>query len=160
MKRVSFALAIAVLSTVLIWGGFFVHREYKWQQFVQRLFPNGGGSITRCYEQPFFLLGLQAQNLLLNGSFEFPVLPPNTAQITVPTSWESAVLPSLENGVPTPGYQPPQDGQQWIALGVEGTGLGTQSHRHSPLRTGGTYLLTWFDSTPVGLAGPTTSPYS
>lgn len=100
-----------------------------------------------------------AQNLLLNGSFESPVLPPNNGSITTPDLWQPATsAPSLLNGVFAPGYPAPQDGQQYIALGVEGDGTPDGVSQAFTITNAGAYVLSWFDSTPLGFG--MTSPYS
>jgi len=104
-------------------------------------------------------LSAQAQNLLLNGSFESPVLSPNNGSISAPDLWQLATAsPSLLNGVFAPGYPAPQDGQQYIALGVEADGTPDGVSQAFAITNAGPYVLTWFDSTPLGFS--TTSPYS
>lgn len=65
-----------------------------------------------------------AQNLLLNGSFESPLIPSNTFQTGTPNDWTSGgPIGYIFNGVPAndtglPGSWPgPEDGLQYVDIG-------------------------------------------
>jgi hypothetical protein len=97
----------------------------------------------------------QTQNLVLNGSFEAPSIPPNTSSPTPPASWTmTGSLAGLVNGDYSPGYPLPQSGQQYASVGGSSSLFQTFSNAAF-----GAFTLTWFDSTEFN--GPNQqSPYS
>ena len=96
-----------------------------------------------------------AQNLILNGSFESPSVPPNVVSSTAPTSWlAGGGFVAIIRGDYSPGYPLAQDGQQYATVG-NSSSLSQAFTIDSP----GTYELSWFDSTEFN--GPDQhSPYS
>jgi hypothetical protein len=102
-------------------------------------------------------------NILINGSFEDPVLPANTGAYIVPTGWMwapgLASAPALAGGMFTAGsaqYGPAEDGRQWLGIGSAGDGSLSQL---VTVTTAGNYQLTWYAT--VGNEGQSsgTSPY-
>lgn len=97
--------------------------------------------------------------LIVNGSFESRALSPNSASLETPTGWQQlSGFTSLINGAVASGYPIPQDGQQYIGLGVESNGDPDAISQEFIIANAGTYLLRWFDTTPLGFG--TSSPYS
>ena len=97
-----------------------------------------------------------AQNLLLNGSFESPGIPANTIAIATPDAWQGSASTRIISGnYGSPEFPGPEDGHQYVALGNDGI-LGSASQAFV-ITTPGIYALRWFDN-----AGnhPDTSPYS
>lgn len=99
--------------------------------------------------------GANAQNLLLNGSFESPSVPTNIISATIPTSWSgSGPLLGMIHGAYGTLYPPlPQDGQQYVALG-NSSSLSQVFTISSP----GNFTLSWFDSSEFNGPGQF-SPY-
>ncbi len=99
-----------------------------------------------------------AQNLLSNGSFEAPLIAPNSALRTTPTAWQGdgsyLYIINGQYGGPTTNYPLPQTGQQYI-------GLGNQSSITQSVAVDRTssYSLSWFDSTAYDGPG-SLSPYT
>jgi hypothetical protein len=70
----------------------------------------GGGAST--YAQ------LCRQDLLINGSFEFPVVPENTAQSIAPSNWSwPSAVGFVFRGSPAPIWPLAQSGQQYADIG-------------------------------------------
>jgi hypothetical protein len=97
-----------------------------------------------------------AQNLILNGDFESPLIPANSIQHATPDSWtwESAVA-FIFNGSYGPIWPLPESGQQFLDLGNETTFALLQSFTVSQA---GQFRLDWFDNT-AAVPG-FNSPYS
>jgi hypothetical protein len=115
--------------------------------------------ITSLALHAIILYSAQAQNLIINGSFESPQIGANTAQIRTPDSWQTdGSSPALENSIPASGYPLAQDGNQYIDLGCEGGGIGDGVSQSFHITNGGPYLLTWFDAVHVGYGSY--APYS
>ena len=100
----------------------------------------------------------QAQNLILNGSFESPTVPANTFSQTVPDFWIGSGYGNGYIGIINGNYGPllplAHSGQQYAHLGY------SSSISQAFTVTGpGKYVLSWFDSTEFN--GPDqTSPYT
>jgi hypothetical protein len=89
-------------------------------------------------------------NVLLNGSFESPSVPPI---VLIPAAADSWQRTGTEAYVLNGRYGPAQDGVQY--LGIKNGSTLSQTFL---VNTGGTYQLTWFDSTEFN--GPDqTAPY-
>ncbi len=90
-----------------------------------------------------FGFSAHAQNLLLNGSFESPVIPSDSQQVMTPTSWTVGVDAHILNG--NYGAFPyPQEEQQSVALANSPAfTLSQQFNVTSQME----YVLRWFDST-------------
>lgn len=99
-----------------------------------------------------------ASNLLMNSSFEEPLLSPNTSSVVVPALWTATSPPSLHNGVPGAGFPSPQDGQQSIAMGVEGNGSPNAITQGFAVSNASLFRLSWYDNTLEASDG--TSPYT
>ena len=98
-----------------------------------------------------------AQNLILNGGFESPLIPNNSRQTKTPISWtvgSSAILINGNGG--TAIFPLPQEGQQYASVAT--SPIFTLSQNFS-VTLGEEYMLQWFDSTAHG-AGATSAPYS
>src|SRR4029453_11633837 len=96
-------------------------------------------------------LSAEAQDFLVNSSFEAPAISAN-GRLTggTPTSWSSTGTPILLNGTyGKPGLPGPKAGQQYVALGG-GASLSQGFVVSVPDR----YSLTWFDR--AGVADGTT----
>lgn len=106
----------------------------------------------------------RGQNLILNGSFEQPVVTSNTYQTATPTSWNwsggtsgyifNGNVPSGFNGY-VADWPPPQDGQQFADIGPSSYGPLSQAFT---ITHQGDYVLNWFNNTGHS-GGLTTSPY-
>lgn len=98
-----------------------------------------------------------AQNLLVNGSLESPVIPSNTTQHITPTSWTwGSSVGLIFNGNLGGTWPLPQDGQQFVDIGNQSIYTLSQT---VTLTNQGIYVFSWNDSS--GHAGAlTTSPYS
>jgi len=100
----------------------------------------------------------EAQNLLLNGSFELPAIPANTIAMASPSSWQGSISARVINGnYGVPEFPGTQSGQQYIALGVDGSGIPGSVSQVFTITVPGVHLLRWLDN-----AGdhPDASPYS
>ena len=107
----------------------------------------------------------RSQNLITNGSFELPVVPPNTFQTGTPDSWSwnggtpgfifNGNVPSGFDGY-TAYWPPPEDGQQYVDIGPNSFGPFSQTFT---VTNQGNYTLTWFDNAPQS-GGLTAAPYS
>lgn len=107
----------------------------------------------------FAALSAQAQNLIVNGSFELPQLAPKSDATLTPTSWQQATSPpALINGDPRSGYPLARDAEQYISIGVEDDGRRNGVSQSFAVTSAGTYRLAWYDTTPIGYG--TSSPYS
>lgn len=101
----------------------------------------------------------RAQNLLLNGGFESPTIPSDTAQNATPSSWAwgsnvGLIFNGNVGGIWS--WPPPQEGQQFVDIGNESFYTLSQAFT---VTNQGVYMLSWYDSS--GHAGGlTTSPYS
>jgi hypothetical protein len=97
-----------------------------------------------------------AQNLIVNGDFESPLIAPNTAQHDTPDSWtwESAVG-FIFNGSYGVIWPLPPSGLQFLDLGNEPTYALSQSVTFA---SGGQYRLEWLDNTASWVGY--NSPYS
>ena len=98
-----------------------------------------------------------AQNLILNGGFESPLIPNNSRQTMTPISWtvgSSAILINGNGG--TAIFPLPQEGQQYASVAT--SPIFTLSQNFS-VTLGEEYMLQWFDITAHG-AGATSAPYS
>ncbi|MGD0350930.1 MAG: hypothetical protein ABSB84_11560 [Verrucomicrobiota bacterium] len=108
-----------------------------------------------------FIFTARPQNLILNGSFESPVIPANTYQLATPTYWSWSGLTSgyifngnvLESGATWPL---PQDGQQFVDIGNQSVLTLSQEFT---ITNQGVYVLSWYDSTGQS-GGMTGAPYS
>lgn len=107
-----------------------------------------------------FILATTARaSFLSNGSFELPAIPTNTGSTITPTGWNQySGLTSLINGVADLGYPTAQDGLQYIGLGVEASGARDAISQSFTIASASSYVLHWFDVTPLGYGE--TSPYS
>lgn len=109
------------------------------------------------------ILGLSAaaQNLILNGSFESPVITSNSYQAISPTDWLPSGTPDafLHNGNSgDPSVWPlPQDGQQFGNVG--NTASAFSLSQAFTITSPGLYVLRWYDSSGHS-GGFTASPYS
>ena len=99
-----------------------------------------------------------AANLLLNGSFESPVVPANTYIKATPTSWQGSNNPNMANGNIGSIWPLAEDGQQYVILGVYGNGAASAISQAFTITNAGVYQLAWFDS--AAHEGVTTAPYS
>lgn len=82
-----------------------------------------------------------AQNLIQNGSFEDPVVPPDSINLGVtPTGWTGGAF--LFNGSPA-GWPAPQDGNQYEDIGFAPPWSLSQT---ITVANPGEYLLTWYDN--------------
>ncbi len=97
---------------------------------------------------------MNAQNLLLNGSFESPTVPSNIKAAVTPTSWTSVIPIMVNGGLSGSSWPGPQDGAQYYGLG-SGSSL-AQAFTNIDA---GTYVLSWFDSAEQN-PPPTVAPYS
>jgi hypothetical protein len=100
-----------------------------------------------------------AQNLILNGSFESPVIPANSFQTATPTAWSWSGTPAgIHSGNSgSPSVWPlPQDGQQFADVGNQSLFPLSQAFT---ITSEGQYALSWYDSAGHS-GGLTTSPYS
>lgn len=102
----------------------------------------------------------QSQNLILNGSFESPVVTANSYQTATPTywNWTGGTSGYIFNGIVTTGayWPPPENGQQFVDIGPNSYGPLSQTFT---VTNQGNYQLSWFDS--VGQSGGLmTAPYS
>ncbi|TAL05750.1 MAG: hypothetical protein EPO07_03140 [Verrucomicrobia bacterium] len=96
-------------------------------------------------------LPARAQNLIQNGSFESPAVPPIILSATVPVSWQRN---GSEAYVLNGRYGAAQDGQQYA-----GVKNGSSLSQAFIIQSAGSYTLTWFDSTEFN--GPNQqSPYT
>ena len=105
-----------------------------------------------------FFLDARAGNLLLNGSFESPPITANSLAVMNPDSWQATIGRMINGTYSSPGYPGPQDGQQYVSLGNDGTGGATLSQPFT-IDTADTYTLSWFDGAEQN-PPPTTAPYS
>ena len=104
-----------------------------------------------------------AQNLLLNGSFEAPVVASNAVVGTTPEFWTSggttparASFIHSGNSGDSSVWPLPKDGQQFGDMSNE---AGTTMSQTFSIANQGNYVLSWFDN--AGHAGGlATSPYS
>jgi hypothetical protein len=87
-----------------------------------------------------FAAPVEAQSLLLNGSFESPIVAANSSSLITPTSWQGNEI-FVVNGDFSTRYPLPQDGQQYALLGHM-SALSQAFTINSP----GTRILKWFDS--------------
>jgi hypothetical protein len=97
-------------------------------------------------------------NLIVNGGFEAPVVPPGGATLDLATGWRAEALgPSPRQLVhgPDGGFPNAQDGDQYAALFSCSHGMVSQDFA---VTGAGRYLLSWWDSTGQG-QGPETAPY-
>jgi hypothetical protein len=86
-------------------------------------------------------LSASAQNLILNGSFEDPVVAPDSINLGVtPTGWTGGAF--LFNGSPA-GWPAPQDGNQYEDIGFAPLWSLSQTFM---VTNPGQYLLTWYDN--------------
>ena len=111
------------------------------------------------------IFAARSQNLLLNGSFESPIIPTNSFGYETPTywSWSGGSRGYIFNGnVPigsggSPAEWPlPQDGQQFVDIGNQP--IFALSQNFTVTNQGG-YILSWYDNTGQ-FAGTTGSQYS
>jgi hypothetical protein len=107
----------------------------------------------------------QAQDLILNGSFELPVVSANTFQSATPTfwSWGGGTSGVMFHGSVPSGYggfaaywPPPENEQQFVDIGPNSYGPLSQTFT---VTNQGTYELNWFDSAGQS-GGLKTAPYS
>lgn len=96
-----------------------------------------------------------AQNLLLNGSFEAPSLPSNSVQLLAPASWSSVadLFNGNNNGYYNAVWPTAQDGQQFVGLQGSLSQSFTVTHP-------GAYQLSWFESIGWTASLPGASWYS
>jgi hypothetical protein len=103
----------------------------------------------------------QAQNLLLNGSFESPIIAANSYNPTAtPTSWQPySDDVAMVNGVSSYGglWPLPEDGQQYVVLTPSPAATISQVFT---VTNEGDYILSWFGSAPNYSDGDSSSPYS
>jgi hypothetical protein len=109
------------------------------------------GKITTLITSALVVLAAQAQNLILNGSFESPALPINSQVITNPTYWTTIGAVWLKNGTAcvSGGCPGPEDGQQYVDIGdnpANGPLMQTFTVSNSM-----SCVLNWYDS--VGDSG-------
>lgn len=100
-----------------------------------------------------------AQNLILNGSFESPAISANSHSQITPTSWQwtnNSPIGEIFNGSSGP-FPLPEDGQQYVGLGVWGNGTHDALTQAFTVLNPGNYALNWFD---LGQPGNPTVPYS
>jgi hypothetical protein len=96
-----------------------------------------------------------AQNLILNGGFESPVIPSNTRQTVVPTSWQGGGFTNMINGQDIDPFRPVAiEGEQQVAIATS-----EPFSQAFTVTIGGEYLLRWLDSTSHE-PGAATAPYS
>jgi hypothetical protein len=86
---------------------------------------------------------VQAQNLIINGSFESPPIPTNSVQNTTPTGWTGningyAIFNGAQHARPLP-----LDGQQYLSVANSPDDIISQTFTTA---TPGTYVLSWFDA--------------
>lgn len=98
-----------------------------------------------------------AQNLLLNGSFESPAIAPDSRVIGTPSSWQAiGNIRIMSGSFDVPDLQGPEDGQQYISIGNDGTQAAIL--QSVSIATPGVYTLAWFDN--AGNLPGVVSPYS
>jgi hypothetical protein len=100
-----------------------------------------------------FVAPAHAQNLLLNGSFETPIISANSSLLTPPTSWEGNAF--IVNGDFSTRWPLAQHGQQYAGLGNPSASLS----QAFTVGRAGNYVLRWYDSTEFNGPG-NTSPYT
>jgi hypothetical protein len=115
-------------------------------------------TITRTSFIAFALVGssVEAQNLILNGGFESPVIASNSIQIIAPTSWTAGSFGAIVNGNGSnPALPSPLAGQQYAAVATSQT-----LSQMFMVAVGAEYRLQWFDGAPHEIGGPTSVPYT
>jgi hypothetical protein len=98
-------------------------------------------------------LSTKADNLLLNGSFELPLIQSNVVSTTVPASWIGSNV-FIVNGDYSALYPRPKDGRQYAGLAHASALLQSVT-----INLSGTYILSWFDSSEYNGPG-LLSPYT
>ena len=107
----------------------------------------------------FVVFAARSQNLILNGSFEQPVIPTNIYQTATPTNWNwsdgtSGYIFNGNGGDPST-WPLPEHGQQFVDIGPISYGPLTQNFT---ITSPGVYVLSWFDDSGQS-GGLTTAPY-
>jgi len=117
-------------------------------------------SIARISFIAFALVALgspvEAQNLILNGGFESPVIPSNTLQTVTPTSWTAGSFTAIVNGNGShPALPSPLEGQQYVAVATSQT-----LSQMFMVAVASEHQLQWFDGAPHEIGGPASVPYT
>ena len=100
----------------------------------------------------------EAQNLIINGSFESPVIQTSSRQIGTPTSWTVGVDAVLINGNGGVAELPlPLEGQQYVSVATSPAYTLSQQFTVTSQMD---YVLRWFDSTAHESGGSVSAPYS
>lgn len=98
------------------------------------------------------LSGQASAQLVANGSFELPGIPPDNFAIGVnATGWSGP--PVLFNGTVS-GWPAPQHGTQYADIGNQG--VGGRTEQVVSISVLGNYVLSWYDNTAYGATGPST----
>jgi hypothetical protein len=127
----------------------------------QVIVANAYGSVTSAVASLTVTnLAAATTNLVVNGSFEAPVVAANTFSLVVPFGWtwtpglESApILLSGSFSYEGAGFGPAEDGQQYLGLVWAGDGSLSQV---VTVPVPGNYQLTWYAT--VGAEGQSSSP--
>ncbi|MCW5559730.1 MAG: PEP-CTERM sorting domain-containing protein [Verrucomicrobiae bacterium] len=116
-------------------------------------------SLLTCCLSASAWLPAQAATLLLNGSFESPVVPTDSVSYTVPTDWSGNSSVALINGnYGSPVLPQPEDGDQYLVIG--NNGIAAEAWQSFTAATTDTYTLNWYDSSGYeGILGQA-SPYT
>jgi hypothetical protein len=122
-------------------------------------------AIATLITSALLVFAAQSQNLILNGSFESPLVPTNTWQATTPISWywSGGTTGNIFNGSVPIGYDgyfadwpSPEDGQQFVTIGDDPS---LQLSQDFTITNQGVYVLSWFDNAEQS-GGLTTAPYT
>jgi hypothetical protein len=119
-------------------------------------FARRGLGIVAIVTSGCLFAGSASANLILNGGFESPSIPPNSIAHVTPTDWTGCC--TIFNGTfiePGTTWPSPEEGNQFVDIG---NAVGTSLSQTISIITGGNHLLSWFDNTGES-GGVTGSPY-